>query len=485
MATNATATVEQEIEAVPSEDETNKNIVIEAQQRLKSVYAMPDFYAIQTRFDEAIIQLAQSVPFYAHISRHINKIPSFDLPTAGVMIHPRTDELCLLWNPEFIKGLTQGELMGLLIHEYSHVIFLHLTLRHRKHSDWNIALDLAINSLILEMNHSYSGSGDRALKLPEGCWAPGYPLVVTAERLAKMTDKEKEQQAYVSSFVEKLPKLLASEHYFMLMQKDRQDNPDKWPGSDEEFEIVFGPGIDDHSYWSNMSEEKKEKIIEKVRSIVQKGKQIADSQSNGWGSIPSAVVDAIRAFANPAVNWKEVLKNFIGSLIRAKKSRSFKRHNRKFPFVHPGQKQAYAPKLLLAVDQSGSVSDEMLGEFFVECDRYLTSSKMSFSYLPFDCEALEEDIQEYRSGKKFDYTRHRAGGTDFNAPTAIFNDPKNAGRWDGMLILTDGEAPQPELCKGKRGWIIARGQKLYFDTNELVIEIADEGTTTRNGGSWY
>ena len=77
--------------------------------------------------------------------------------------------------------------------------------------------------------------------------------------------------------------------------------------------------------------------------------------------------------------------------------------------------------------------------------------------------------------------RVRGGGTDFNAPTRFANDPKNRGRWDGVLILTDGEAAAPGPSRIRRGYVISKGCKLLFTTNDIVVKMDDAKTIQ---GAW-
>jgi predicted metal-dependent peptidase len=65
-------------------------------------------------------------------------------------------------------------------------------------------------------------------------------------------------------------------------------------------------------------------------------------------------------------------------------------------------------------------------------------------------------------------TRFNCGGTDFNAPTKHANSQKNL---DGYIILTDGGAEKPKPSRLKRCYILAPGQKLFFepDAEDTVI----------------
>jgi len=49
---------------------------------------------------------------------------------------------------------------------------------------------------------------------------------------------------------------------------------------------------------------------------------------------------------------------------------------------------------------------------------------------------------------------------------------KNSNRFDGYLILTDGEASDPGPSKLKRGWVLVPGQKLYFEASKRDFVIS-------------
>ena len=105
-----------------------------------------------------VARLLQSEPFFASISRRVNKIPTTQLPTAGVRVNPDTNRFELLYNAEFFGKLTDLERTDVLKHEFYHLIFEHVTSRRPtdiKDRVWNFAADLAINS---HLDHLPSGS---------------------------------------------------------------------------------------------------------------------------------------------------------------------------------------------------------------------------------------------------------------------------------------------------------------------------------------
>jgi len=217
----------------------------------------------------------------------------------------------------------------------------------------------------------------------------------------------------------------------------------------------------------------------KVKALVEKAVRHADSRSNGWGSIPAEMRTAIRQSISTIVDWRAVLQQFIGSLVRGGRRNSLKRINRRYPYIHPGTTRSYKAKLLIAIDQSGSVDNEMLELFFAELTN--ATRKIEIDILPFDCYANIKDVWTWHKGENVPPVREKCGGTDFNAPSKVFNDPKNMGRWDGMLIMTDGCAPKPVATRQKRGWILGKDCRMNFETDELVINLDEDKPMT---GAW-
>ena len=94
-------------------------------------------------------RLLQSEPFFAALSRRIHKMPTTAIPTAGVKINEHTAQFEMIYNPEFMASLSDDHKLGVLMHEFYHIIFEHVTGRlppEGMNMMWNIATDLAINS---------------------------------------------------------------------------------------------------------------------------------------------------------------------------------------------------------------------------------------------------------------------------------------------------------------------------------------------------
>ena len=425
---------------------------------------------IEFDFERAVVESMRDCPFFAMVSRYIRKRPSDRIPTAGVAYDPKADDITMYWNPAFMSGLDKDEVKGVLTHEFYHVIFQHITARRRSPPiPWNIATDLAINSIIIQENKG---------KLPKGVYIPGVRpqfdpsgkvkvrgvdkdgKVVETER--ELTEEEKQVNTQFADMIEKFPHGRASEWYFDKIMQFAKDNNLESSGLNS---------FDDHGQWDGIPENVRDLVQGKVKDIVKRAVEHADSTSDGWGNIPAELREEIRRSVSNLVDWRKVLKHFVGMLYRGERRTSYKRINKRYPYIHPGIKRGYIAKVLVLIDQSGSVDNESIERVFAELQTL--SRKVSFMVAFFDTAVDSKHLFEWKKGQRPPLQRTRCGGTDFQAASDFANDGRNRGRWDGYIIMTDGECGQPSASRLKRAWIIVPNRKMLFETDELVVHMDD------------
>ena len=401
-----------------------------------------------------VTRLLRDEPFFAELSRKMDKRSSKTIPTAGVRVNPDTAQFEMLYNPEFFEKLTDAQRKGVLIHEFYHCVFQHVTERKPDNVDpkeWNICADLAINDII------------GAANLPDGCCVPG-----------------------VGPFAE-YPHGKTGEWYVDFRKKLRDENEDE--GGNGEGEQGEGePGgeaggkpngneglgegseanFDSHDDWGDeggadaaTQEIAKERLKEHLKDAVNEGSK------KGFGSVSAEVRKDIIEKLTPKIDWKKVLRYFVKTSTRAHKSSTVKRVNRRYAYIHPGRKVNRTANIAVSIDQSGSVSDTMLAAFFSELNKL--SELAEFTVIPFDTEVAEDKVYVWKKGEKRKWERVLYGGTCFEAPT----DYVNKGKFDGHIVLTDMCAPKPKASRVQRMWMTdsANAARPYFKTNEKVIAV--------------
>lgn len=375
------------------------------------------------KFDRRLFYLMSSgEPFYLNILAKLRRTPTETIPTAGVRVSPDTGYFEMLYNPAFMDSLTDLEFLDVVKHEILHLVFLHVTHRlpeGKMTKKWNYATDLAINSFLTN--------------LPEGALRPGE-----------------------GSFAD-LPLGQTSEYYMGCL-------PDMGEGEgDGDGEGKRGC----HEGWSNSgSRVERELAAERFKQDLKKASQVA-SVKNKWGSVPYSVRKDIAKSFEAKIDWRKVLRYFVKTSQRSAKKNTVRRINKRYPYIHPGSKAERVAQLAICIDQSGSVSDQMLSMFFAELNKL--SKLATFFVVPFDTRVDPSLVYEWKKGEVRKWERVMSGGTCFNAPTRYVNESD----FDACLILTDLCAPKPIPCKVQRAWVTTsdHAQRPYFTTKEKTIVI--------------
>ena len=395
------------------------------------------------KFDKLMIEFLLDEPFFASIVMNLKKIKTRSIPTAGVTVRDYT--FVLYWNPEFVTKLSKKKFFGLMKHECYHLIYQHVMSRKQDpHNLWNIATDLAINSLIDE---SY---------LPEGGLIPGKhfdksTMENVPEEIAKRNRK-------LSNFLASLPKYKASEWYMEKLKSDKDiaDAFEDMCGNGD------GAGFDVHLDGDGtMSESDIEIMKGKLKEIVKKSAQKANSRSNGWGSCSASVRAHISKMFNDSIDWKKTLQYFCGTKQKSKKSRTYRKINRKYPYIHPGTKVKRTASLAIYIDQSGSVGDDGIAMFFSALENL--ARNVAFKVFHFDTNVDKNSEYAWRKGQKYRLPmRTLSGGTCFDSVEDHYR--SRSSEFDGYIVMTDGMAPKPKTCISKRCWVLLPGyEDLYFE----------------------
>lgn len=483
----------------------------DAEQEMKELAAAEAF-----RMDSAILSLVFREHFFATLARRISKRENNRMPTAGVTV--RDGEMIMEYNRRFMGNLTGPHTHGVLIHEFYHLILNHVTGRRRSPPlIWNFATDMAINSMI-----------DRKM-LPDLCLFPGErpngpdgkPVTTpVADLIAGLPPKMSADWYFTKLMTEWPPEPECPIHGPSASKSpgvkgkndqkgddggggegdEKKDGEGKQGGCGHEHgegdpcdcgdgcggqqcghdgskgnggfddpRCTCGGGIstfDDHGGW-DMSEADRVLGEAKIRKELEDAIREAD-KNNSWGNIPAEMRDHLRELISQKVDWRAVLRAFIGFSQRANRSNSIKRINRRYPYIHPGQRRGYTANIFIAIDQSGSVGNEAIELFFAELSNLARRATFTVGF--FDTEMDKESIFVWRKGQRVQPKRHRCGGTDFNAPTRFVNSEKK-GTYEGLLIMTDGECCEPDATQVRRGWIICPGREMMFKTHEMVIEM--------------
>jgi predicted metal-dependent peptidase len=160
--------------------------------------------------------------------------------------------------------------------------------------------------------------------------------------------------------------------------------------------------------------------------------------AGNWGRIPGNLIGMITGSLQVKVDYRKVLRRFRHSILSEKRNLTRTRPNRRYEFENMGSRYRFTTKLLVAVDTSGSVSDDDLRKALSIINRL-------FSYGIESCDVIQFDARI--QGRKLSLKKAMAemlvrgrGGTNFQCVTDFIADDSS---YDGLIIITDGIAPAP------------------------------------------
>ena len=329
-------------------------------------------------FVKARSRLILDNPFFGTLCLRL-KVVEWDEPTGAV------DGVHLFYNPKWFEKLTDMERIGFLAHEVLHVVFLHITRRNeRDATKWNVACDYAINNYLVA----------EGFILPKGGLVDAQYNDMTAEAI-----------------------------YGMLPDQDSKLlDPGKCGG------VMDHPGADGTSG--------KTSAIEAGLTVaIHQAAEAAKAQGKLSGNLESVISD----ITDPKVDWKAVLARFLRS--NNKSDFTWVRPNRRFiarGMYLPSLHNPCLEEIVVAVDTSGSISEDELTQFTTETSyilHELAPERVQF----LQCDAEVQNATEYtRESLPLKVTYEGRGGTRFSPVIDYVNE--NYPNAAALVYLTDLES---------------------------------------------
>ena len=385
--------------------------------------------ALERRLSDVLDQY----PFFSCVSRYVSRVIDESVETTSVEFSSETMSYTIKCNPDFFSELSVNEQCGVILHELYHVALDHVgsdRLAWYMKSDPSragVMVDCAVNSLI-------ATCATVTDYLPKRAVIPG----VTVD----------------------LPKLLSAEEYWERIPKSKKlkknqekDNNEKEPCDSSDNELKE---IDDHSSWNKMSDAERSL----ARSVSQSIREAALDTVKvlGWGKGSADTCKSIKLADHVSTDWS-VLEEFIGN-VRSPLSRvTYSRSSRKVKNF-PGRKRHRTCKVLVAIDESGSVRNVQLSAVYAVLQQLNVEADICrFDTVSTPPEPWVKDV---------DMKRKKCSGTNLDAPLVwVIED---TDKWQALLMVTDGQAPFPSECPIPRLWLKVPGSEFDFGETTLTIE---------------
>lgn len=229
----------------------------------------------------------------------------------------------------------------------------------------------------------------------------------------------------------------------------RESSEPDMGGNTSEIENMMRPYTEAVELW-----EEDQLMQESIREKIEQVKRM-----NQWGSLPGKVVDEILASTIVRIDYRQILSMFRASVLSSSRKLTRMLPSRRYGFEYMGSKRDFTTELLVAIDVSGSVTNEGISQALSIINRFFKYGVENIDVIQFDY-GLQGEKMTMKKALKDKFKVQGRGGTDFQAPIDLFL----KDGYDGLIMITDGFAAVPEVPKVFRGnilWLIYENE--WFD----------------------
>lgn len=331
-------------------------------------------------------------PFFGNLATRMKLIEASDWCSTLA-----TDGRNFYYNVGFVDKLTPKQTEFGFAHEVLHNVFDHLGRRDGRHPELsNIAADYAVNQILKD------------------------------ERIGEVPD-------WIKIFQDDKYRSWSYEQIYA----DLYDNAEKI-NFDELGELLDehldGDGDDEGKGRPKLTADEKKQIRDEIKEAM-----ISAAQSAGAGRVPAGVARLIKDFTEPKMDWRELLRMNIQSILKS--NFSFSRPNRKSQMcgaILPGMINEETIDVSIGLDLSGSIDDTMGRDFISEVKGIMDE------YIDFklDIWCFDTNVYNYErfstdnASDIINYKLIGGGGTDFEANWKFMKD--NDIQPKRFIMFTDG-----------------------------------------------
>jgi predicted metal-dependent peptidase len=339
-------------------------------------------------------------PFFGNMATRMKLIDASDWCSTLA-----TDGRNFYYSNDFVARLTAKECEFGFAHEVLHNVFDHLGRREsRDPSLSNIAADYAVNQILKD---------ERIGEVPN--WIKIYQ----DNKYRGMSYEEIYDEIYKN----------AKKIDYTTLGELLDEHLDGEGDGDNEGDDQDGSGKR-----PKLTAEEKKAIKDEIKEAM-----VAAAQAAGAGKVPAGVARMIQEFTEPKMDWRQILRMNIQSILKS--NFSFSRPNRKSQHcgaVLPGMMNEETIDVSVCIDMSGSISDKMAKDFLSEVKGIMDE----YTDFKLDLWTFDTEVYGYQqftgdnAEEIMTYKCQGGGGTDFDVNYEFM---KNQGIEPKRFIMfTDG-----------------------------------------------
>ena len=209
--------------------------------------------------------------------------------------------------------------------------------------------------------------------------------------------------------------------------------------------------------------EENQEIQAELENQIQK----ADSEE-GWGGLGGDLKRQIKEQGDFSFDYRRALTQFRQSIVSANRSLTRMRPSRRYGFKAMGSRYDRKANVLIAVDVSGSITDESFGNFYHAIRNFFFLGLIEkIDLIFFDVNLKNTKAIPFTKNINLNQIKGR-GGTNFQSPLDFFS--FHSSEYSGLIIFTDGEGEVPKLECQKKSILWILDSRLSYEKSRNWID---------------
>ena len=199
---------------------------------------------------------------------------------------------------------------------------------------------------------------------------------------------------------------------------------------------------------------------------------------NGWGETGGNLVRTLQDQADFSFDYRRALTRFRANIVSVNRRLTRMKPSRRYGFAAMGSRYERKADILIAVDVSGSITDESFARFYKAIKNFFFLKIIeNIDLIFFDVNLKNTTPVKFTKNLNLSEITGR-GGTNFQPPIDYFLE--NHSRYSGMIIFTDGEGDVPKVGRtiGNASILWILDSRLAYEKSRWWIDKLQDSSAT-------
>ncbi|MCQ2578344.1 MAG: VWA-like domain-containing protein [Treponema sp.] len=237
-------------------------------------------------------------------------------------------------------------------------------------------------------------------------------------------------------------------------------------GADEHSENLLAMADESAALW-----EENEEAQNKIKDEIQKAEV-----DEGWGGIGGELERSLKEETDFSFDYRRALSKFRANIVSSSRNLTRMKPSRRFGFQAMGSRYERKANILIAVDVSGSITDESFNHFYKAIKNiFFLGIIEKIDVIFFDTSL--KNLKPVTFKKKIDLGEIKGrGGTNFQPAIDFYFENKTL--YNGLIIFTDGQGQIPVIKAGSANilWILT-GRQDYEKCRQWISNLPGNKST--------